>query len=162
MKRIQLCYAMSFILPASFPLAANAPQQQAIVTAEVSVGEFVDKITILQIKTERITDEKKLRNVRTELATLMKTFREDVTQSKVLDALMQELLEVNKKLWDIEDAIREKERKQEFDKEFMEIARTVYFTNDRRCEIKRAINTLLGSRLVEEKSYTDYHNAAAA
>ena len=100
--------------------------------------------------------------MRTELATLMKTFREDVTQSKVLDALMQELLEVNKKLWDIEDAIREKERKQEFDKEFMEIARSVYFTNDRRCEIKRAINTLLGSRLVEEKSYTDYHNAAAA
>ena len=135
---------------------------QAIVTAEVSVGELVDKITILQIKTERITDEKKLRNVRTELATLLQTFGEHVTPSKELDTLMQELRTVNEELWDIEDDIREKEHKQEFDQEFIKIARSVYFTNDRRCAIKRAINELCGSRLVEEKSYTEYRQPAAA
>lgn len=130
---------------------------------EVAIGELVDKITILQIKKERINDVKKLRNIIAELETLEATLS-DVQKNLDLPAeqmgslvfFTHELYEVNKKLWDIEDAIRDKELSQEFDDIFIQLARSVYITNDKRCEIKRAINNLLGSRLVEEKSYKKY------
>jgi hypothetical protein len=123
------------------------------VTAEISYGELVDKITILTIKSKRITSEEKLHNVRTELASLQETCdtvianREDIVQ---LQSLLQN---INEELWDIEDAIRVKERNKEFDDEFISIARSVYITNDRRCAIKKQIDAILGSHLTEEKSY---------
>jgi len=126
------------------------------VTAEISYGELIDKITILTIKSERITDEHKLKNIYTELQSLHETCinyigsREDVAE-------LQELLKkINEALWDIEDAIRVKERKKEFDNEFVEIARSVYVTNDQRCAVKKQIDTLLGSHLTEEKSYEEF------
>ena len=154
--------ATIFIVMLCVTSIIHASASQNIVAVEVAIGEMVDKITILQIKTERITDEHKLRNVHAELETLMNTYHTSIPQSPELDTLMHNLHEVNEKLWDIEDAIREKERKQAFDQEFIEIARSVYFTNDKRCAIKRAINELLGSRLIEEKSYTDYTTQTAA
>ena len=104
------------------------------------MGELVDKITILQIKSENIKDPEKLKNIRTELETLLKTLEENVPASEKLEALKEKLLEINKQLWDIEDAIRDKERDKCFDKEFIEIARSVYYTNDERCRVKRKIN----------------------
>lgn len=123
------------------------------VTAEISFGELIDKITILTIKSQRITDREKLKNVRTELASLQETCdhfigsRADVTQLQTL------LQNINEALWDIEDAIRVKERNKEFDNEFIEIARSVYVTNDKRCAVKKQIDALLGSHITEEKSY---------
>lgn len=128
----------------------------SIVTAEIAVGELIDKITILRIKVKRITDESKLKNIKTELATLEETLDMWVPKLASLETLTQELQQTNEALWDIEDAIREKERFQEFDEEFIKLSRSVYFTNDKRCEIKRQINIEVGSRLIEEKSYTDY------
>src|SRR5438477_3547632 len=123
------------------------------VTAEISYGELIDKITILTIKSQRITIQEKLQNVQTELASLQDTCnifignREDVAHLQTL------LQKVNEELWDIEDAIRIKERNKEFDDEFISIARSVYVTNDRRCAIKKQIDAILGSHLTEEKSY---------
>jgi len=125
------------------------------ISAEISYGELIDKITILTIKSQRITSEEKLKNVRTELASLQETCdtfvgnREDIAH---LQALLQE---VNENLWDIEDAIRIKERNKEFDDEFIAIARSVYITNDQRCSIKKQIDLLLGSHITEEKSYEE-------
>jgi hypothetical protein len=115
----------------------------------VSVGEVLDKISILEIKSERITDVGKLKNVRTELAYLL-----GIARTHRHPALEAELKQVNELLWDIEDRIRIKEHLQEFDGEFIELARSVYSTNDRRADIKREINEATGSLLVEEKSYT--------
>jgi hypothetical protein len=136
-------------------LAADSCSQSTCFT-EVSLGELIDKITILQIKNERVTDPVKLVNIRTELTILESTLRQTVAASEHLSSLMAELKEVNTKLWVIEDDIREKESKQEFDAQFIALARSVYFTNDHRCEIKREINKLLGSKLVEEKNYAQY------
>lgn len=126
------------------------------VTAEISIGELIDKITILQIKAENITDPAKIKNIHTELTTLTATLNTLVPKSPELDELTAQLLDINKQLWDIEDNIRDKERNKCFDKEFIEIARYVYYTNDDRCRVKRSINDLTGSRLVEEKSYAAY------
>lgn len=126
--------------------------------AEVSVGELIDKITILRIKNERINDIEKLKNIRTELRELENTLKSSINITPKLNLLIDELLEVNKKLWDIEDEIRNKERLQQFDSNFISLARSVYITNDKRCTIKRAINNMLGSRLVEEKSYANYQS----
>lgn len=115
----------------------------------VSVGEVLDKISILEIKSERITDAGKIKNVRTELAYLLVIA--EAHRHPVLEA---ELKQVNESLWDIEDRIRIKEHLQEFDGEFIELARSVYSTNDLRADIKREINKATGSLLVEEKSYT--------
>ncbi len=122
----------------------------------ISPGELLDKITILRIKAARIADAAKLANVRLELDLLEKTWRDcgcaafDVTQDE------RALQQVNERLWDIEDRIRGKEAKQTFDREFIELAREVYISNDERAAIKRRINLQLGSRLVEEKSYKPY------
>jgi len=126
------------------------------VTAEIAVGELIDKMTILQIKLENIKNEAKLVNIRTELEALTTTRNACVPQSDELEALTAELLSINKELWDIEDDIRDKERSKAFDEEFVELARAVYITNDKRCAVKRQINELTGSRLLEEKSYAAY------
>lgn len=128
---------------------------EASIVAEISVGELVDKITILLIKKERISNPAKLKNIEKELQTLLETFSKLPSSSELTD-LMLKLQVVNTKLWDIEDEIRFKELESKFDAEFISLARSVYITNDERCRIKRAINELLGSRLMEEKSYTEY------
>jgi hypothetical protein len=114
----------------------------------VSVGEVLDKISILQIKSERITDASKLANVRRELEHL-----KDAARDHRQPELESDLKSVNSHLWEIEDRLREKEKRKEFDAEFIELARAVYITNDRRAEIKRRINEITGSALIEEKSY---------
>ena len=126
------------------------------IKVEVSFGEYLDKLTILQIKSERIKDPNKLINVNRELELLQKTW-EQRPESKVdLSTELRQLKAVNEKLWDIEDNIRDKERNNNFDAGFIELARAVYFTNDERARIKRVINEKLGSELIEEKSYADY------
>ncbi|MFC1842116.1 DUF6165 family protein [Candidatus Dependentiae bacterium] len=122
----------------------------------MAVGELVDKITILQIKSENIKDTAKLENIHRELEALGETLDERVEKSPELEDLATKLLVINKQLWDIEDDIRDKERAKEFDTEFIQLARSVYYTNDERCAVKRKINDLTGSRLQEEKSYKDY------
>lgn len=122
----------------------------------VSHGEVIDKITILQIKVERITNPDKLENVRRELSVLAKVWTEHVCSSPRLDALIADLKHVNESLWEVEDLLRQKESEGVFDAKFIELARKVYFTNDKRAALKREINELLGSTLVEEKDYVDY------
>ncbi len=123
---------------------------------EVSVGEFLDKMTILEIKSERIRDAGKLENVRKELALLQKTWQASHLAESNVSEKLGELKKVNEALWEIEDHIRVKESLGEFDKEFIELARSVYIQNDLRAEVKRELNVALGSDLVEEKSYADY------
>ncbi len=122
----------------------------------VSPGEVLDKITILEIKSERMNDPDKVANVRTELALLQETWAQAVTGDDVIRDLHAQLKEINEALWEIEDDIRDKERLREFDERFIELARSVYFTNDRRSQVKKQINLHLGSQIIEEKSYQDY------
>jgi DNA-binding transcriptional regulator PaaX len=122
----------------------------------ISPGELLDKITILRIKSKRMSDEKKLANVRLELQELEQTWSGSAYFKIDIAADIEALQAVNEKLWDIEDDIRDKERAQAFDAEFIRLARAVYFENDERAAIKRRINVTLGSTLVEEKSYASY------
>jgi Skp family chaperone for outer membrane proteins len=122
----------------------------------ISPGELLDKITILRIKSERMTDAQKLTNVRAELDALDATWKSSGAATAAVAADEAALQKVNEQLWDIEDRIRELEREQRFDAEFVELARAVYITNDERAAIKKRINSALGSRLVEEKSYKEY------
>ena len=126
------------------------------VAVEVSFGELIDKITILEIKLERIDDPAKLKNLRAEWETLTASRDAAVAGSSELTALSDELKRVNDALWAIEDDIRDCERAGDFGDKFVELARAVYVTNDQRADLKRQINILLGSRLVEEKSYAAY------
>ena len=119
----------------------------------VSWGELLDKITILQIKQERLRDDAKRANVTTELTALSAVAGAAMVEAA---ALLADLKKVNEALWDIEDQIRDKERDQAFDATFIQLARAVYVTNDRRADLKRDINRQLGSTLVEEKSYSPY------
>jgi uncharacterized protein DUF6165 len=121
----------------------------------ISPGELLDKITILRIKSARMTDAAKVANVRTELAVLEKTWKDAVGSADVADD-ERGLQAVNERLWVIEDDIRDKERAQAFDAKFIELARSVYIENDERAAIKKRINVKLGSRIVEEKSYKPY------
>jgi hypothetical protein len=125
------------------------------VRVEISPGELLDKIVILRIKADRIHDADKLRNVRRELDVL-NAVRDTLALSPRLAELEAQLREVNERLWDVEDALRARERDQDFGPEFVELARSVYHNNDRRAALKRAINELLDSPLIEEKSYTPY------
>ena len=118
-----------------------------------SFGDAADRITILTIKSERMRDAAQLANVRKELAGISGAFHAAVARSPEFDALFAELKMVNEQLWDIEDAIRVCEARSDFGPEFIRLARSVYQTNDKRAALKREINTLLGSDLVEEKSY---------
>jgi transcriptional regulator of nitric oxide reductase len=122
----------------------------------VSPGEVLDKITILEIKSERMSDPEKVANVRVELALLQETWKEFIRDDDVIRGLHAQLKEVNEALWEIEDHIRDKERAKEFDERFIELARAVYVTNDRRSEVKKKLNLHLGSEIIEEKSYQDY------
>jgi hypothetical protein len=126
------------------------------ISVPVSPGEVIDKITILRIKSQRITDAAKLVNVRTELEALESTWAASRFARADIEAEQRALLAVNEQLWVIEDEIRDKERAQEFDAEFIRLARAVYVTNDERAAIKRRINDRLGSTIVEEKSYREY------
>ncbi|TAL95521.1 MAG: hypothetical protein EPN69_05340 [Rhodanobacter sp.] len=128
----------------------------SLIQTPVSYGELIDKITILEIKSRRMTDEAKLANVRNELDLLNGTWADDAAAQTDIRDERAGLLAVNELLWDIEDKIRLKERAQAFDHEFIELARAVYFRNDERAAFKRAINLKLGSQLIEEKSYQDY------
>jgi len=116
----------------------------------------IDKITILEIKSEKLTAPDALANVRTELALLAGVAREALAENDRLSDLKAQLQSVNQALWDIEDEIREKEARQVFDDGFIALARSVYRQNDARAAIKRQINDLLGSEIVEEKSYKSY------
>ena len=123
---------------------------------ELSIGELLDKISILQIKAERIDDPSKVKNINKELDVLMSLWNDSPYSDTNLSSEINELKNINEALWDIEDKIRDKERNQLFDKDFIELARSVYFTNDKRAEIKRIINSKTGSELIEEKSYSEY------
>ena len=122
----------------------------------ISPGELLDKMTILRIKSQRMSDPAKVSNVRLELRALEETWGASGYAKINLEADISALLAVNERLWVIEDDIRDKERAQAFDAEFVRLARAVYFENDERAAIKRRINVTLGSRIVEEKSYREY------
>ena len=122
----------------------------------VSPGELLDKVTILRIKSQRMSDPQKLHNVRLELEALQGTWSGSAFAGFDIEADVHALMTVNERLWVIEDDIRDKERAQAFDAEFIRLARAVYFENDERAAIKRRLNVTLGSALVEEKSYREY------
>lgn len=125
-----------------------------------SPGELIDKLTILRLKAEKITDETKLTHVQHERTTLQKVADSAIPASADLDRLWAELYEINADLWAIEDDIRACDARGEFGVAFIALARAVYVTNDRRAEVKKKINLLLGSDLVEEKSYEDHGHSA--
>jgi prefoldin subunit 5 len=122
----------------------------------MSPGEILDKITILQIKVERISDPAKVANVRTELEMLSKVWNDAVDVDAEITALTAELKSINEALWEIEDDIRDEERGKRFGERFIELARAVYVTNDERANAKKKVNLHLNSNIVEEKSYQDY------
>jgi hypothetical protein len=122
----------------------------------ISPGELLDKITILRIKSQRMTDPRKLANVRLELEALEETWKSSAYADIDVGTDLNALLAVNARLWTIEDDIRDKERAKTFDEEFVRLARAVYIENDERAAIKRRLNVKLGSSLVEEKSYSQY------
>ena len=122
----------------------------------ISPGELLDKITILQIKSERIGDPDKVANVRVELDLLSRVWADAVDADDTISALTAELKSINEALWEIEDDIRDEERNRRFGDRFIELARAVYVTNDRRAEAKKKVNLHLNSTIVEEKSYQDY------
>ncbi|MDE0153098.1 MAG: DUF6165 family protein [Gammaproteobacteria bacterium] len=126
------------------------------ISVPVSPGELVDKITILEIKAERITDEEKLQNVKTELELLVQVWEAVSLDTEAILPLKETLKGINQALWDIEDQIRIKESRQEFDQEFINLARSVYVQNDQRAAAKKQINAMLGSSIMEEKSYAEY------
>jgi len=126
-----------------------------LINTPISLGELVDKISILIIKQKNITDETKLDHVKKELDFLQKTLMNYVQQEEINNYL-ENLININSKLWNIEDDIRECERKKLFDQSFIDLARSVYFTNDERAKVKNDINKTFGYELVEVKSYEEY------
>ncbi len=128
----------------------------AALSVEISPGELLDKLTILEIKSERIDDATKLRNVRREFNALIRVRAKCVATFPELDVLTASLKTVNESLWDCENRIRDCERERDFGPRFIELARSVYRVNDERASLKREINKLLNSSIVEEKSYADY------
>ena len=131
----------------------NSSIKKKIINAPISIGELVDKITILEIKKNKFKNSK-LENVLKELSFLRKLIEKH--QIEITDDLFTQLKEINLKLWNIEDQIRIKEKNKEFDNIFIELARSVYFNNDKRAEIKKRINRLSNSEITEEKSYAEY------
>ena len=127
-----------------------------IIQVPVSPGEVLDKITILEIKSERISDAGKLVNVKRELELLQTSWQKSVDEDETVQRIHSKLKTINEALWEIEDDIRDKERAREFDQQFIDLARSVYVTNDQRADAKKELNLYLGSEMVEEKSYQDY------
>ena len=126
-----------------------------LINTPISLGELVDKISILMIKKKNISDSIKLQHVNKELEFLQKTLKKYISEDEINEFLLR-LVNINSKLWDIEDDIRECERKKLFDQTFIDLARSVYFTNDERAKVKNDINKTFGSELVEVKSYEEY------
>jgi predicted nucleic acid-binding Zn-ribbon protein len=126
------------------------------ILAPVSAGELVDKITILRVKSQRLTDTAKLANVALELTRLEETATQALPKSEALDRLTAELEAINAILWDVEEGKRDCERRKDFGPAFIALARQVYHDNDKRAAIKRAINNATGSTIIEEKSYAAY------
>ncbi len=126
-----------------------------LINTPISLGELVDKISILMIKKKNISDSIKLQHVKKELEFLQITLNKYVSEEQINEFLLK-LVNINSKLWDIEDDIRECERKKLFDQTFIDLARSVYFTNDERAKVKNDINKTFGSELVEVKSYEEY------
>ena len=126
-----------------------------LINTPISLGELVDKISILMIKKKNISDSIKLQHVNKELEFLQKTLKKYISEDEINKFLLK-LVNINSKLWDIEDDIRECERKKLFDQTFIDLARSVYFTNDERAKVKNDINKTFGSELVEVKSYEEY------
>ena len=126
-----------------------------LINTPISLGELVDKISILMIKKKNISDSIKLQHVNKELEFLQKTLKKYIAEDEINEFLLK-LVNINSKLWDIEDDIRECERKKLFDQTFIDLARSVYFTNDERAKVKNDINKTFGSELVEVKSYEEY------
>jgi hypothetical protein len=126
------------------------------VEAPIAIGELIDKITILEIKVERFSDVAKTRNAQAELTLLCARRHQVVPKSPRLDVLTAHLKAVNERIWDLEDAIRDCERRADFGPDFVAVARSIYRTNDERAAAKRQINIELGSDLIEEKSYKSY------
>jgi len=131
----------------------NYSIKKKIINAPISIGELIDKITILEIKKNKL-QKSKLENVLKELSFLRKLMEKH--QIEITDDLFTQLKEINLTLWNIEDQIRIKEKNKEFDNIFIELARSVYFKNDKRAEIKKRINQLSNSEITEEKSYAEY------
>jgi hypothetical protein len=127
-----------------------------VISIPVSWGELVDKITILEIKMDRIPDAEKRANIKKERQSLRLLFTENCSEPEKIMEFKEKLLAVNEKLWVIEDDIRRCEKNKDFSQRFIELARAVYINNDKRAELKREINTVLKSELFEEKSYEDY------
>ena len=126
-----------------------------IISTPVSLGELVDKISILHIKNINIKDDEKLKLIREELELLNQTLNKHIKKNDIQNYL-DSLIEINSKLWVIEDDIRDCERNKKFDQTFIDLARSVYFTNDKRSEIKLEINKKFGSKIIEVKSYEEY------
>jgi hypothetical protein len=124
--------------------------------AEISVGELLDKISILEIKQKNLKDNEKIKIVNKELESLNMTLKKDVTMTEEIQSLYQDLKKINSMLWDIEDGKRDCERNKDFGDKFIELARSVYIENDNRAKIKNKINQLSGSNISEVKSYDKY------
>ena len=122
----------------------------------VSTGELIDKIAVLKIKKKKIFNKSKLKNINNELSLLNEIYKNNFKNNKKLLLYEKKLIKINKKLWDIEDKIRFLESKKNFNQQFIDLARAIYINNDKRSEIKKKINKLTGSRLIEEKSYKSY------
>ena len=122
----------------------------------ISSGELIDKISILKIKRKKIINKSKLQNINKELSLLNKIYKNNFQKNKKILLYEKKLIKINKKLWDIEDKIRTLESKKTFNQQFINLARAVYINNDERSEIKKKINKLTGSHLIEEKSYKSY------
>ncbi len=135
----------------------NMTAQSKPIIIEVGPGEMIDKITILMIKSERMTAPDKLKNVRHELAVLQQAKIDNIAPSEDLDTLEEQLKSVNEALWEIEDDIRQCEVDKEFGEKFVALARSVYIQNDKRAELKKQINLLVGTSIIEEKSYTQFN-----
>ena len=127
-----------------------------IINTPISLGELVDKISILKIKKKNIINKEKNKLIDNELELLEKTLEDNLNYTKIIQNYLNDLISINSKLWKIEDALRECERKKIFNQEFIDLARSVYFTNDKRSKIKLEINKKFGSKIIEIKSYTKY------
>ena len=126
------------------------------ILAEISAGELFDKITILEIKKTKISNKEKLIDINKELSSLNETVKKFIPDQSSISNYINDLRDINLKLWNIEDEIREKERDKKFDEEFIRLARDVYITNDKRAKIKNEINLRLNSKVFEIKSYKNY------
>ena len=143
----------------AFPTSIASFRIVESVEVDISPGDLIDKITILEIKMTCIDDEEKRNHVRHELHNLRHCSKKSIPDSLPLQRLTIDLKAVNRRLWDIEDELRDHEREQKFDDRFVTLARSVYKNNDRRADLKAQINGLLGATMVEEKSYAEYETA---